>query len=334
MVASKVLASRRRARRGPSRARPRPGPSPAVRRERRAVDMPAASSIQRMLRRVASASSSASRRLGGQCPQQRQHAGAVRLERVDPPHQQIEQPVAHRPLGRRLRQRRLVGQPAEAQQDRGTAGEALASARQRQAGGARGRGHAERGASLAPPRPGRRRRSGPDRTAASSIGASWRQAAGLTTHAMRAADALVSSCHWFTRSPTRTDSARYVPHDSLGRRKVERLVGSGYAKNQLGPEEGQRDRVAAGHPLTVVRDHALQSERETDAGRGQQEHGIDDGGDGEGTWRPPVVPRCIGCRHRAAPGGARRRRRYAPPHGAAGEAMATPCGSNHHPIAL
>ena len=71
-----------------------------------------------MLRRVASASSSAVGGFGGQGAQQRQHAGAVHLKRVDPPHQQVEQPVAHRPFRRRLGQGRLIDQPAEAEQDR------------------------------------------------------------------------------------------------------------------------------------------------------------------------------------------------------------------------
>ena len=72
----------------------------------------------------------------------------MRLQRVDPPHQQVEQPVAHRPVRRCLGQGRLVRQAAEADQDRGAAGEPLARARQRQAGGARGRGNADRAPAL------------------------------------------------------------------------------------------------------------------------------------------------------------------------------------------
>ena len=84
--------------------------------------MPAASSIHRMLRRVASASSSA---VGGSAGKARSSAstpGAMRLQRVDPVHQQVEQPVACHALGGRLRQRRLIGHPAEAQQDGGRPG--------------------------------------------------------------------------------------------------------------------------------------------------------------------------------------------------------------------
>ena len=58
-----------------------------------AVGTPAASSIHRMLRRVASASSSAVGGSAGQRPQQREHAGAMRLQCVDPPHQEIEQAI-------------------------------------------------------------------------------------------------------------------------------------------------------------------------------------------------------------------------------------------------
>ena len=68
-------------------------------------------------------------------------------------------------------------------------------------------------------------------------------------------------------------------HGSLGRRKIERLIEPGYAKNDAGLKEGQRNPVAASHPPTVLQDHALPCECETDAGRGterrQDEHASD-----------------------------------------------------------
>ncbi len=133
-----------------------------------------------MLRRVARVSSSAVGGSAGQRPQQRQHAGAVRLERVEASHQQIEQPVARGPVGGCVGQRRLVREPTEAQQDRGTAGEALAGARQRQAGGAGRAGDADRAPAF--------RRSllegGSDQSAIECgivHGPSWRSAPCLTT---------------------------------------------------------------------------------------------------------------------------------------------------------
>jgi hypothetical protein len=58
----------------------------------------------------------------------------MRLERIDPTHQQVEQLVARGAIGWCFGKRRLIRQSTESQQNGGTAWEALASARQWQFG--------------------------------------------------------------------------------------------------------------------------------------------------------------------------------------------------------
>ena len=72
-------------------------------------------------------------RLGRQRHQQHDQSGAMCLHGIDPAHEQIEQPVAHRPLRRRLGQRLLVGMPPPAQQDRPRATGSAARAGERKA---------------------------------------------------------------------------------------------------------------------------------------------------------------------------------------------------------
>ena len=96
-----------------------------------------------MLRRVASANSNA---VGGSPGKARSNAKTpVRCawKRVDPMHQQVEQPVARCPFGWGIGQCQLISRPAEAQQDRGAPGKSLACPRQRQVGGPRRRRHAD-----------------------------------------------------------------------------------------------------------------------------------------------------------------------------------------------
>ena len=78
-------------------------------------------------------------RVEGKVAQQPQHAGALRLQRVDACHHQTEQPVAHAArLGQRVMghrgERRLVRQAAEAQQHVVARGEAAARVHQVQPG--------------------------------------------------------------------------------------------------------------------------------------------------------------------------------------------------------
>ncbi len=75
-------------------------------------------------------------RLGRKRVEQCKNASPMRLQHVEATHQHVEEPVAHRAVGRRLIHGRLIGEHTETKQDRRAAWETRTRTRQRQTGGA------------------------------------------------------------------------------------------------------------------------------------------------------------------------------------------------------
>ncbi len=96
-----------------------------------------------MLRRVAQESASASGGITREGPQKCAQPLPMRFNRVEAAHQQIEQPVPHRPLAGVTSQRRLIQHHAEPPQQRELAGKPHSRLAQGQAGGSGGLGDRE-----------------------------------------------------------------------------------------------------------------------------------------------------------------------------------------------